>query len=133
MGDEISVSIRLESAIVTARQKGRELAATLGFSRSELTTIATAISELARNIVDYAENGEMIMSLAQQDGKQGIIIVAKDNGPGIPDLERAMQDGYSTGGSLGLGLPGTKRLMDEFEISSQVGQGTIVTIKKWKK
>lgn len=133
MTDEIIVHIRLESAIVDARQKGRELASQLGFSSSELTTIATAISELARNIVDYAGNGEIKLNLTQQDGKQGIVIVARDNGPGIPDIDRAMQDGYSTGGSLGLGLPGTRRLMDDFEIVSEVGKGTMITVKKWRK
>jgi serine/threonine-protein kinase RsbT len=133
MADDICIRIRLESSIISARLKGRELAAQLGFSNSELTTIATAISELARNIVDYAGSGVIKLSLAQHNDKQGIIIVASDNGPGIPNIDRAMQDGFSTGGSLGLGLPGTRRLMDEFEIVSEVGKGTTVTIKKWRK
>ncbi|MEL7568440.1 MAG: anti-sigma regulatory factor [Dehalobacterium sp.] len=133
MEDEVCVYIRLESDIVSARQKGRELATPLGFSSSELTTIATAISELARNIVDYAGNGEIKLSLIQQHDRKGISIVARDNGPGIPDIDRAMQDGYSTGGSLGLGLPGTRRLMDDFQIVSEVGKGTTVTVRKWRK
>jgi serine/threonine-protein kinase RsbT len=133
MTDEKCVRIRLECSIVEARQKGRGLASKLGFSSSELTTIATAISELARNILDYAGIGEIRLSLTEENGKKGIVIIACDNGPGIPNIERAMQDGYSTGGSLGLGLPGTRRLMDEFEIISKVGIGTIVTVKKWRK
>jgi serine/threonine-protein kinase RsbT len=93
MADEITVNIRLESAIVYARQRGRELAAKLGFSQSELTIIATAISELARNIVDYAGIGQISMQLIEQKGQKGILIKAQDNGPGIPDIELAMQDG----------------------------------------
>jgi serine/threonine-protein kinase RsbT len=131
MGDEARVPIRSDADIVVARQQGRTLGARLGFSSSDLTLIATAISELARNIVSYATRGEIILRLVQRAGKQGIMIIARDEGPGIPDIARAMQDGYSTGNSLGLGLPGTKRLMDEFDISSRPGQGTTVTIKKW--
>jgi serine/threonine-protein kinase RsbT len=131
MGDEARVPIRSDADIVVARQQGRTLGARLGFSSSDLTLIATAISELARNIVSYATRGEIILRLVQRVGKQGIMIIARDEGPGIPDIARAMQDGYSTGNSLGLGLPGTKRLMDEFDISSRPGQGTTVTIKKW--
>ncbi|NLL53474.1 MAG: anti-sigma regulatory factor [Peptococcaceae bacterium] len=133
MIEKIIVNIGLESDIVTARQQGKKLAKHLDFSSSELTTIATAISELARNIVDYAGGGEIILKLIQQNGKQGIAIVARDNGPGIKDLELAMQDGYSTGKGLGLGLPGTKRLMDDFEIFSEIGKGTTIIVKKWRK
>jgi serine/threonine-protein kinase RsbT len=131
MGDEARVSIRSDADIVVVRQQGRTLRARLGFSSSDLTLIATAISELACNIVSYATRGEIILRLVQRAGKPGIMIIARDKGPGIPDIARAMQDGYSTGNSLGLGLPGTKRLMDEFDISSRPGQGTTVTIKKW--
>jgi serine/threonine-protein kinase RsbT len=105
--------------------------ARLGFSSSDLTLIATAISELACNIVSYVTRGEIIRRLVQQGNQQGIVIIAHDEGPGIPDVAQAMQDGYSTGNSLGLGLPGAKRLMDEFEIVSHPGKGTTVTIKKW--
>src|SRR5450756_978904 len=107
------------------------MAARLGFSSTELTLIATAISEVARNIVEYARAGEISLSVVAQGDKRGIIVIACDNGPGIPDIKLAMQDGYSTGKSLGLGLPGAKRLMDEFEIVSEVGKGTKITMKKW--
>lgn len=131
MADEDCVPINSEIDIVTARQKGREMAAQLGFSTTELTLIATAISEVARNIVEYAKEGEISLSIDQQGDKRGIVVIACDNGPGIPNIKLAMQDGYSTGKSLGLGLPGAKRLMDEFEIVSEVGKGTKITMKKW--
>jgi serine/threonine-protein kinase RsbT len=131
LADEECISIDSEIDIVTARQKGREMAARMGFSSTELTLIATAISEVARNIVEYAKDGEIALSVAAQGDKRGIVVMACDNGPGIPDIKLAMQDGYSTGQSLGLGLPGAKRLMDEFEIVSEVGKGTKITMKKW--
>lgn len=114
-----------------ARQTGRALAAQLGFSSADQTLIATAISEMARNILVYATSGEILLR-AEQDGRPGIAIIARDEGPGIPDIERALQNGYSTSGSLGVGLPGTKRIMDEFSIISEAGKGTTVTMKKWK-
>jgi serine/threonine-protein kinase RsbT len=131
MMDKTRVPILSDADVVVARQQGRLLGKQLGFSSSDLTLITTAISELARNIVSYATRGEIILRLVQEGGKEGIVIIAHDEGPGIPDIAQAMQDGYSTGNSLGLGLPGTKRLMDEFDIVSCVGQGTTVTIKKW--
>ncbi len=131
MPDEVCIPVSSEIDIVTARQKGRELAARLGFSNTELTLIATAISEVTRNIVEYAKCGELCLNIVQQGNKHGIIVIASDKGPGIPNIKLAMQDGYSTGHSLGLGLPGAKRLMDEFEIISEVGKGTKVTMKKW--
>ncbi|MGB8217229.1 MAG: anti-sigma regulatory factor [Candidatus Methanoperedens sp.] len=131
MADEGCIPIDSEIDIVTARQKGREMAARLGFQSTELTLIATAISEVARNIVEYARDGEISLNVAAQGDKRGIVVIACDNGPGIPDIKLAMQDGYSTGNSLGLGLPGAKRLMDEFEIVSEVGKGTKITMKKW--
>lgn len=131
MADENCIPINSEVDIVTARQKGREMAAKLGFTSTELTLIATAISEIARNIVEYAREGEISLSIDQQGDKRGIIVIGCDNGPGIPNIKLAMQDGYSTGNSLGLGLPGAKRLMDEFEIVSEVSKGTKVTMKKW--
>jgi serine/threonine-protein kinase RsbT len=127
----ITVSIRSAADIVAARQKGRALASRFGFNGSDLTVIATAISELARNILEYAKTGEIRLSLAQKAGRNGLMIVARDEGPGIPDVSRAMQDGYTTGRGLGLGLPGVRRLMDDFEIVSQVGKGTAVSVKKW--
>ncbi len=128
---ETHVAINSDADIVAARQQGRSLAKELGFSTSDQALIATAISEVARNIVQYAKRGEIILSIAREKGKQGIAVVARDDGPGIPDIELALQDGYSTTRSLGLGLPGAKRLTDEFEIVSEVGKGTTVRMKKW--
>jgi serine/threonine-protein kinase RsbT len=125
------VPIKSDRDIIVARQRGRELAAELGFSDTDLTLIATAISELARNIVLYAKSGEIALKALQQGDKRGIAVTALDDGPGIPDIRRALQDGYSTSRSLGLGLPGVRRLMDEFEITSEVSRGTTVTTKKW--
>ena len=132
MPNELNVPIRSEADLVTARLRGREIASTLHFSASELTLIATAISEVTRNIISYAGSGELTLRVVQRGPKLGVAIVARDNGPGIPDLFSAMQDGYSTSGGLGLGLPGSKRLMDEFELASEVGRGTTVTMTKWK-
>jgi serine/threonine-protein kinase RsbT len=131
--DESRVSIQSDLDIVTARQRGRALAQHLGFSDSSLTMIATAISELARNILLYAKKGEMTVGIVEDNGLRGITVVAKDEGPGIRDVDRAMEVGYSTSGSLGLGLPGVRRLMDDFEIVSRPGRGTTVTARKWKR
>jgi serine/threonine-protein kinase RsbT len=98
-----------------------------------MAVVATAISELARNIVRYAVRGEIILRLVQNNGKRGIEVVAADDGPGIADIGLAMQDGYSTSGGLGLGLPGTRRLMDDFEITSDFGKGTTVTVRRWRR
>ncbi len=133
MNGELVVPIRMDADVLVARQKARELAKSLKFSSSELTLVATAISEVARNIVTYAKQGEIVLSLVIQGRRRGIRVVAKDQGPGIADIERAMQDGFSTSSSLGLGLPGSKRLMDEFDIVSAVGKGTIVTMTKWER
>lgn len=132
MSHETRIPIYSESDIITARQIGRALADEAGFSGSDLTVVATAISEVARNIVKYARSGEIFLSVIQENERQGLLIVARDEGPGIADVALAMQDGYSTSNSLGLGLPGARRLMDEFEIESAVGKGTVVTMKKWK-
>ncbi len=131
--DEIQIAIRVDTDIVAARQSGRTLAAKLGFSNTDATLIATAISELARNIIRYAIEGEIILSTVQKAGNFGIVVVARDKGPGIVNIEQAMIMGYSTSGSLGMGLPGVNRLMDEFEIDSRPGSGTRVMIKKWKR
>jgi len=117
--------------VVLARQQGRKVAARAGFTATELAVIATAISEIARNIVKFAKRGEVVVSVISENERTGITVVARDVGPGIPDVARAVQDGYSTYGGLGLGLPGAKRLMDEFEILSEVGKGTTVTMTKW--
>lgn len=131
--DETRVPILADVDIVVARQNGRTLAAELGFSQTDSILIATAISELARNIILYAKQGEIIVKPLNGGKHRGIMVVARDDGPGILDVARAMQMGYSTSGSLGLGLPGVNRLMDEFAIDSRPGHGTTVTVEKWKR
>lgn len=130
---DFSIPVESDLDIVGARQKGRELATQMGFSAGDATLIATAISELARNIILYAKRGEIILKLVGQGDTPGIAIVARDEGPGIPDVRRALEDGFSTSRSLGLGLPGVRRLMDEFEIVSEINRGTVVTVKKWRR
>lgn len=132
LAEEIRVVILSDQDIVAARQQGRALASRLGFSASDATLIATAISELARNIVSYAREGQILLQEVRDTSREGILIVAADSGPGIPDVHQALRDGFSTSGSFGLGLPGVRRLMDEFVIDSQLGRGTIVTVKKWR-
>ena len=127
------VPVTSDTDILTARQQGKALAAEAGFSLSDLTLIMTAISELARNIVTYAKQGEVELSLVEQGKERGIVVVARDEGPGIADIDLAMTDGYSSMNSLGLGLPGARRLMDDFQIVSKPGQGTTVTAKKWRR
>jgi serine/threonine-protein kinase RsbT len=130
--NEIQVPIKSDQDIVAARQQGRLLAAALGFPSGDATLIATAISELARNIVTYAKTGEIRLTAINGSARRGIRLVAKDQGPGISDIPQALRDGFSTSGSLGLGLPGVMRLMDEFEIVSEKNCGTTVTARKWK-
>jgi serine/threonine-protein kinase RsbT len=133
MEDDIAVSIGSDQDIVVARQKGRSLAMALEFSSGDATLIATAISELARNIVTYARKGEIRLKAINGNGpRRGIQITARDEGPGIPDVEQALRDGFSTSGSLGIGLPGVRRLVDEFQIHSEKNRGTTVTVRKWK-
>jgi serine/threonine-protein kinase RsbT len=131
MENETRVAIGSAADIVTARQKGRALATEIGFDGSDQTLVATAISEVARNIVDHAKRGEISLVALNNGNKHGIVITARDEGPGIPDIARAMEYGYSTRNGLGVGLPGAKWLMDEFTIESKVGHGTTVTMKKW--
>jgi len=130
-GDAANVPIEGDADIVTARRKGRELAEQAGFTGRDLVLIATAISEITRNIITYAGHGEMTLTVVTGEGRRGITVVARDQGPGIDNVERAMRDGFSTGKSLGLGLPGARRLMDDFDIVSVVGKGTTVTMTKW--
>ena len=127
----VHVRIQNSADIVAARQQGRSLAAQVGFSHSNLTIIATAISEVARNIVEYAKEGEVIITLINDASKKGVEIVASDNGPGVADVSTVMRDDDATGRRPGIGLPGVRRLMDEFAIASAIGTGTIVTMKKW--
>ncbi len=131
--EAVCVAIRSESDIVAARQKGRQIAADLGFRATDTILVATVISELARNIVRYAKAGDIILEKTENGSTNGIAITARDDGPGIWNIERAMQVGYSTSGGLGLGLPGVRRLMDEFEVISKVGEGTTVKTKKWNR
>ena len=133
MPDELLLPVAADVDIVSVRQKGRELAAKAGFSEGDQTVIAAAISEIARNILMYAKRGDVSLTLANNDDRIGLIIIARDQGPGIADIQRAMQDGYSTSGGLGLGLPGARRLMDDFDIQSRPGQGTTITMKKWRR
>jgi serine/threonine-protein kinase RsbT len=128
---EARIAIGAGADIVTARLEGRQLAALAGFEGSDLTVIATAISEVARNIVEYARKGEILLRIVHDGNKRGLRMEARDDGPGIPNIELAMQDGYTTGRGLGLGLPGTRRLMDDFAIQSKVGVGTSVVATKW--
>jgi serine/threonine-protein kinase RsbT len=129
--DEVHVPIRTDRDIVLARQAARDLATRVGFSRTHLTVIATSVSEMARNIVRFAAPGEIVVQLVEEP-RPGVRVVARDTGPGIDDVEQALRDGYSTYQGLGLGLPGTRRLMDEFAIVSERGRGTTVTMTKWK-
>ncbi|HEY1566938.1 MAG TPA: anti-sigma regulatory factor [Solirubrobacteraceae bacterium] len=126
------IAIRADVDIITARQRGRDLGVELGFPKTDLALIATAISELARNILTYAGEGEIEIALEDVGGRRGLVIVARDQGPGIADLALALQDGYSTSRSLGIGLPGVRRLMDEFDVVSEPGSGTVVKATKWQ-
>jgi serine/threonine-protein kinase RsbT len=129
--DEVSVQVGHEGDIVSARQQVRSLAAALGFSSTDQTLVALAVSEIARNIVSYATRGQVLMSEVDVDGRIGILVVAQDDGPGIADIELAMRDGYSTARSLGMGLPGARRVMDDFDIVSEPGRGTTIRMTKW--
>ena len=131
MEAEVRVRIQSFADIVTARQQGRALAAQMGFSNSNLTIIGTAISEIARNIVEYAKEGEVILTSVTNGSNGGIKVIVTDEGPGIADVSMVLRDGYSTSKGAGIGLQGSRRLMDEFEIVSEVGKGTVVTMKKW--
>jgi anti-sigma regulatory factor (Ser/Thr protein kinase) len=127
----VRVPIGKDADVVEARQKGREVAGPVGFSATDCTIIATAISEVARNIVKFARRGEVVIEIVHADDREGVRVVARDAGPGIPDVALALQDGYSTYEGLGLGLPGCRRLMDEFAVDSTPGEGTTVTMTKW--
>ncbi len=129
--NETHIPIQRSEDIVTAREQARALGRAAGFNGSDLTLIATAISEVTRNIVEHAKRGELVLCLISVGSKRGISIVARDEGPGIPDVARAMQYGYSSRNGLGVGLPGARWLMDEFDIVSKVGKGTIITMRKW--
>lgn len=131
MGDALRISIESDADIGRARRLGRAVATTLPFTTSDLSVIANCISELARNIFAFAEQGELRVTVVERDGRQGLKIVAQDAGPGIYNPTLVLEDGFSTAGRSGLGLSGVKRLVDEFEIVSQVGVGTSITVHKW--
>jgi len=131
VASEARVPVASEADVVLARQTARGLAQRLGFTESDPMFVATAVSEIARNIIVHARRGDIVFSVVRANGKVGLAIVASDEGPGIPDVPLAMKDGYSTVKSLGLGLPGARRLMDEFEVKTTVGVGTTITMKKW--
>jgi serine/threonine-protein kinase RsbT len=125
------VEVKNEADIVNARVQAKAKAEALGFGYMDQTRIATAVSELARNAFQYGGGGRIVMKSVNKERKKGIEIVVEDHGPGIRDLELAMKGGYSTGRGLGLGLSGSKRLMDHFDIKTKVGEGTTVTVRKW--
>jgi serine/threonine-protein kinase RsbT len=131
VAEEITVAVASDVDVVGARQRGRELAGRLGFSPGDQTVIAAAISEIARNIVTYARHGEVQMRIEHDGDRSAVVVVARDDGPGIDNIPLAMRDGYSTSGGLGVGLGGARQLMDEFDIVSVPGQGTSITMRKW--
>lgn len=128
---ERTVLIASDSDIIAARQQGRAMALRLGFSSTDATLLATAISELARNIVLYAKSGALTLRPLEEASRRGVLVIACDQGQGIADVTRVMMGGYSTSGSLGLGLCGVRRIVDEFDIISEAGRGTTITLKKW--
>jgi serine/threonine-protein kinase RsbT len=132
MADEVRVPIESDSDLVAARAQGRALAEQLGFSRTDATLIATAISEIARNIVVHVGEGEILMRAIYDDARHGLVVVARDTGVGIRDVAAALEDGYAARGGLGLGLPGARRLMDEFDVQSERDKGTTITMTKWR-
>lgn len=131
--DLVRVEVVAAADVVRARQWGRRLALAYDFSAADQTAIAAAISEVARNILMYARRGEVLLGAVHYAERMGVVVVARDEGPGIPDIERALQGGYSTSGGLGRGLAGAQRLMDELTVASGVGRGTTVTMKKWRR
>lgn len=131
MKPQSCVNIHKEWDIVGARQLGREMAKELGFGTVDQARIATAVSELARNIYLYAEQGQICFEIIDTIDRRGLCMIAVDSGPGIADISQVMQDGFTTSGGLGAGLPGVKRLMDEFDIRSEVGEGTKIKATKW--
>ncbi len=132
MEDEVRVAINADADLVAARAEGRAMAERLGFPRPDPTLIATAISEVARNIVVHVGRGEIVLKPFEDADRYGLVVIAIDDGPGIRDVEAALRDDYSGRGGLGLGLPGARRLMDDFQVASDADTGTTVTMKKWR-
>jgi serine/threonine-protein kinase RsbT len=131
VASDVVVDINNPDDIVAARSAGHQLALDLEFSLTDVTMIATAISEIARNITSYAGRGAVHLWVADREGRRALIVRAEDDGPGIADIERAMEDGYSTGRGLGMGLPGARRLMDRLVVESSLGHGTVIEMWKW--
>lgn len=132
MDDEIRVRIESDADLVRARAEARAMTERLGFPRPDPTLVATAVSEIARNIVVHVGSGEIVMRPLDDGRRCGLVVIARDRGPGIRNLEAAVHDEYSGRAGLGLGLPGARRLMDEFEVVSDADHGTTVTITKWR-
>ena len=132
MGKCEIMSIQSSADVVLVRQAVRQIAIEVGFSLVDQTKIVTAASELARNTLDYGGGGTATLEALQDGNRRGVRLIFSDQGPGIPNIDLALKDGYTTGNGLGMGLSGTKRLVNEFEIVSQVGQGTTITVTKWK-
>ena len=130
--DDTLLPVSSDLDIITARQKGRDLAAWADFAIVDQTLIATAISEIARNIVTYARRGTIVLRIEEESARLGLVVIACDQGPGIPDVAQALREHYSTSHGLGMGLPGTRRVMDDFAIESTPGAGTRITMKKWR-
>ena len=132
MEDEVRVAINVDADLVAARAEGRAMAQRLGFPRPDPTLIATAISEVARNIVVHVGRGEIVLRPFEDADRYGLVVIAIDAGPGIRDVDAALRDEYSGRGGLGLGLPGARRLMDDFQVASDADSGTTVTMRKWR-
>ncbi len=132
MEREVRIAINADADLVTARAEGRAMAERLGFPRPDPTLIATAISEVARNIVVHVGRGEIVLKPVEDADRYGLVVIASDDGPGIRDVEAALRDDFSGRGGLGLGLPGARRLMDDFEVESDADTGTTVTMSKWR-
>ncbi len=128
---DLRVTVGSDGDLLSARQQARSLALQMGFPLTDVVGIVTALSEMARNMLIYAGRGELVIRPLEDGERRGIAVVARDEGPGIPDVEKAMLDGYSTSGGLGMGLPGIRRLMDTFQIQSALRTGTTVTAEKW--
>ena len=131
-GEDALLPVSSDLDIIKVRQKGRDLAAWADFALVDQTLIATAVSEIARNIVTYARRGTIILRIEEESDRLGLVVIACDQGPGIPDVARALRDHYSTSHGLGMGLPGARRVMDDFAIESAPGEGTRITMKKWR-
>ena len=132
MENEVVVDIASDSDLVAARAEARALATRLGFSRTDATLIATAVSEIARNIVVHVGRGQIVMRLVREERRHGFVATATDDGPGIRDIDSALAEGNASRGGLGLGLPGARRLMDEFEVDRGLERGTTVTMTRWR-